>query len=226
MFLVIKLSTATDPEHSIVPCLQSRIQTYNFLRTWNIRSLSNKSGYKRGNKWNLVFRYVCSTFMKYKWIPGYFINALTLSTFFICNKSVCWLHLKWKNVYNASKRVWAFFFFCGKWEWNYENISISERKRDCASADLLDFYPALGHITLPFQIYFTYFYVWLRTVLVICPLYISYHQKAANSHSWQILLYRLCVSSKLVNTTRCLFTKVKYKKRMNVKVSVYKTWKH
>jgi len=74
---VIKLVTVTEE-----PCLQSRIQTYNFLGTWNVRSLSNKSGYKRGNKCNLVFRYVCSTFMKFKWNPGYFINALTLSTFF------------------------------------------------------------------------------------------------------------------------------------------------
>lgn len=93
----------------------------NFLGIWNIRSLSNKSGYKRRNKWNLVFRYVCSTFMKYKWIPGYFINALTLSTFFICNKSVCWLHLKWKNVYNASKRVWAFLWKMGMKLWKYQH---------------------------------------------------------------------------------------------------------
>jgi len=150
------------------------------------------------------------------WLYLHFLYAIKAYVGYIWNGRTCIMPVSESEL----------FFFCGKWEWNYENISISERKRDCASADLLDFYPALGHITLPFQIYFTYFYVWLRTVLVICPLYISYHQKAANSHSWQILLYRLCVSSKLVNTTRCLFTKVKYKKRMNVKVSVYKTWKH
>lgn len=113
---VIKLVTVTEEA-----CLQSRIQTYNFLGTGNVRSLSNKSGYKRGNKCNLVFRYVCSTFMKFKWNPGYFINALTLSTFFICNKSVCWLHLKWKNVYNASKRVWAFLWHMGMKLWKYQH---------------------------------------------------------------------------------------------------------
>lgn len=59
--------------------------------------------------------------MKYKWIPGYFINALTLSTFSICNKSVCWLHLKWKNVYNASKRVWAFLWKMGMKLWKYQH---------------------------------------------------------------------------------------------------------
>jgi len=136
------------------------------------------------------------------WLYLHFLYAIKAYGCYIWNGRTCIMPVSESEL---------FFFFVENVEWNYENISISERKRDCASADLLDFYPALGHITLPFQNYFTCFYIWLCTVLVICQLCVSYHQTTANSHSWQILLYRPCVS--LVNATRCLFTKVKYKNK-------------
>jgi hypothetical protein len=74
-----------------------REYTIYLLVTGEIWSLSNKSGYKQGNKWNLVFKYVPSTFIMYICIPVSFMNPLTQPTLLVGNKKRMLVNLKWRE---------------------------------------------------------------------------------------------------------------------------------
>lgn len=90
----------------MVLCLQTRVHNLFAGGDWReIWYLSNKSGYKRGNKWNLVSEYVPSTFIMHKCVPVSFINPLTQTTLLLCNKKRILVNLKWRQATGMSERV-------------------------------------------------------------------------------------------------------------------------
>lgn len=81
------------------------------------------------------------------WLYLHFLYAIKAYVGYIWNGRTCIMPVSESEL------------FCGKWEWNYENISISERKRDCASVVLLDFLSSSRSYYLAVS---NLFYIFLR----------------------------------------------------------------